>query len=253
MLFVVAAGNYEGLPRRSWPVVATGLADRLSSPGDSVRALTIGALTHLENAASLVRTGEPAGYSRRGPGPVFTPKPDIVHIGGNTDGNLDPTDVGVQVLAIDGGFARLCGTSFASPIAAAMAAHTWQALLAPNRTHAVTVTPNLVKALLIHSAQLNSPERPAIERRYFGAGMPTVVTDIFYDSDDSFTMLFELDIADTTKWRKAPFPIPSSLMVDGKFRGEVIITAAYAPPLNPTAGAEYVRFNVDVGFGTLNA
>jgi hypothetical protein len=132
-----------------------------------------------------------------------------------------------------------------------MAAHTWQALLAPNRTHAVTVTPNLVKALLIHSAQLNSPERPAIERRYFGAGMPTVVTDIFYDSDDSFTMLFELDIADTTKWRKAPFPIPSSLMVDGKFRGEVVITAAYAPPLNPTAGAEYVRFNVDVGFGTL--
>ncbi len=251
VLFVVAAGNYEGLPRRSWPVVATGLADRLSSPGDSVRALTIGALTHLENAASLVRTGEPAGYSRRGPGPVFTPKPDIVHIGGNTDGNLDPTDVGVQVLAIDGGFARLCGTSFASPIAAAMAAHTWQALLAANRTHAVTVTPNLVKALLIHSAQLNSPERPVIERRYFGAGMPTVVTDIFYDSDDSFTMLFELDIADTTKWRKAPFPIPSSLLVDGKFRGEVVITAAYAPPLNPTAGAEYVRFNVDVGFGTL--
>lgn len=46
--------------------------------------------------------------------------------------------------------------------------------------------------------------------------MPSVVTDIFYDSDDSFTMLFELDIVDTTKWRKAPFPIPSSLMVGGE-------------------------------------
>lgn len=251
VLFVVAAGNYRDTPRRGWPIVGTGLADRLSTPGDSIRSLTVGAVTHRDHATTLVRTGEPAPYSRRGPGPVFTPKPDLVHIGGNADSNLDSTSVGVHVLEPGGGIACLCGTSFASPIAASMAAHTWKNLELPNRLHPLTVTPTLVKALMIHCAQLNSPERSAEERRYFGAGLPSDPISALYDSNSSFTMLFELDIVDSTKWRKAPFPIPPSLIVDGKLRCEIVITAAYAPPLNPTAGAEYVRVNVDVGFGTL--
>ncbi|MFX7752114.1 hypothetical protein ABTK01_20895, partial [Acinetobacter baumannii] len=37
-----------------------------------------------------------------------------------------------------------------------------------------------------------------------------------------------------------------------KFRGEVIITAVYAPPLDGNTGAEYVRANVELSFGTLD-
>lgn len=251
VLFVVAAGNYLAVPRRGWPINGAVLADRLSSPGDSIRSLTVGAVTHLDNATTMVRTGEPAPYSRRGPGPVFTPKPDLVHIGGNADADLNSVAVGVHVLAPGGGYACLCGTSFASPIAASMAAHTWKNLELPGRAHALTVTPTMVKALMIHCAQLNSPDRSAGERRYFGAGLPSDPVSVLYDTNSSFTTVFELDIADTTKWRKAPFPIPPSLTVDGKLRCEVVITAAYAPPLNSAAGAEYVRVNVDVGFGTL--
>ncbi len=251
VLFVVAAGNYIGMPRRGWPTAGAVLADRISSPGDSVRALTIGALTHLDSAMSLVRAGEPAPYSRRGPGPVFTPKPDIVHVGGNADANLASAGIGVHVLVPGWNLSCGCGTSFASPIVASMAAHAWQALSAPGRAYPLTVSPTMVKALMIHSAQLNSPDRPAVERRYFGAGLPSDPTSMLYDTDSSFTTLFELDIADNTKWRKAPFPIPASLMHEEKLRGEVIITVAYASPLNSSAGAEYVRVNVDVGFGTL--
>lgn len=40
VLFVVAAGNYNDLPRREWQKFST-LADRISSPGESVRALTV--------------------------------------------------------------------------------------------------------------------------------------------------------------------------------------------------------------------
>lgn len=250
VLFVVAAGNYTRRPRRGWPAGAIALADRISSPADSVRALTIGAVTHRDNAASLVKTDEPAPYSRRGPGPVFTPKPDIVHVGGNADTHLNADGVGVHVLAPGVQFDCGCGTSYAAPIAAAMAARTWQNLALPGRPYNVAVSPTMVKALLVHSAQLNSPERGSAERRYYGAGMPGDPDVVLYDSDSSFTMLFELDIVDTMKWRKAPYPIPPSLLHNGKFRGEVIITVAYAPPLDPSAGAEYVRFNVDVGFGT---
>lgn len=251
VLFVVAAGNYEDLPRRTWPAGDVALADRLSSPGDSVRSLTIGALTHLDSPTSMVKANEPASYSRRGPGPVFTPKPDIVHIGGNTDANFNCTGIGVVVMASGGQFPIGCGTSYAAPLAAGKAAHVWQALTLPGRPYNVAVSPTMVKLLMIHSAQLNSPERTAAERRYFGSGMPGNPVEMLYDADDTFTILFELDIVDTTKWRKAPFLIPPSLLHEGKLRAEVIITAAYAPPLNSAAGAEYIRFNVDVGFGTL--
>jgi serine protease AprX len=253
VLFVVAAGNYVHLPRRSWPAGVDALADRITSPADSVRALTVGAVTHRDNPASLVRADEPAPYSRRGPGPVFTPKPDIVHVGGNADVNMQSVDIGVNVLTPGARFSCGAGTSYAAPIAAAMAARTWHSLALPGRPYDVEVSPTMVKALMVHSAQLNSPERGIAERRYYGAGLPGDPGVVLYDSDSSFTVLFELDIIDTMKWRKAPYPIPPSLLHEGKFRGEVIITAVYSPPLDPSAGAEYVRFNVDVGFGTFTA
>lgn len=252
VLFVVAAGNYQDQPRRSWPAPAAALADRISTPADSVRALTVGAITHLESAASLVRIAEPAPYSRRGPGPVFTPKPDLVHVGGNADALLQTAGIGVNVLTGAGTVNTGCGTSYASPIAAGLAARTWHSLAAPGRANPLTASPVMVKALMIHSAQLGSPDRIALERRYYGAGMPGDPISVLYDSDSSFTMLFELDIVDSMKWRKSPFPIPPSLIHEGKLKAEIIITAVYAPPVDSSKGAEYVRFNVDVGFGRLS-
>lgn len=253
ILFVVAAGNYLEAPVRGWPVDGQVRNDRITSPGDSVRAITVGSVAHLDHATSLVRVGEPAGYSRRGPGPMFTPKPDIVHFGGNTNASLQAFDVGVRVMGPGNTFHWQCGTSFAAPIAASVAAHTWQSLALPGRVQPLAVTPTMVKALIIHSAQMNSPDRNNIERRYFGAGLPDDPMSVLYDSDSSFTTLFELDIVDSTKWRKSSYPIPPVLRdSNGKFKGEVIITAAYAPNLDSGAGAEYVRFNVDIGFGTLS-
>ncbi|MFZ6800085.1 S8 family anti-phage peptidase IteS [Undibacterium sp. Di24W] len=252
VLFVVAAGNYKDVPRRGWPAQSVAMADRISIPADSVRALTVGAITHLESAASLVRIAEPAPYSRRGPGPVFTPKPDLVHVGGNADTLLQTAGIGVNVLTCAGTVSNGCGTSYASPIAAGLAARTWHSLSAPGRANPLTASPVMVKALMIHCAQLGAPDRTALERRYYGAGMPGDPTAVLYDSDSSFTMLFELDIVDSMKWRKAPFPIPPSLIHEGKLKAEILITAVYAPPVDPTKGAEYVRFNVDVGFGRLS-
>lgn len=250
VLFVVAAGNYVLEPRRGWPCHG-GYADRISSPADSVRALTVGAVTHMESPIGYVAAGEPASYSRRGPGPVFTPKPDVVHVGGGLEMPWTPDVLGVKVLSPNNVIVRNAGTSFAAPIVAAMAAHTWQALGAAPRLHGLTPSPALVKALIIHSAELASPIRSPLHRRYYGAGVPSDPMAALYDSPDSFTLVFESDLSPGTKWRKAPYPIPSSLLVDGKFRGEVVMTAVYAPPLDSSTGAEYVRANVELGFGLL--
>lgn len=250
VLFVVAAGNYVTEPRRGWPC-DDGYEDRISSPADSVRALTVGAITHLGSPTGYVAAGEPASYSRRGPGPVFTPKPDLVHVGGGFEVPWTPNTLGIKVLYPDNSVVRDAGTSFAAPIIAAMSARTWYALGTAPRQHGLTPSPTLIKALMIHSAELASPPRTPVHRRYYGAGIPSDPMAVLYDGPDSFTLVFEADLTPGTKWRKAPYPIPLSLLVDGKFRGEVVMTGVYAPPLDGTAGAEYVRANVELGFGLL--
>lgn len=249
VLFIVAAGNYITTPRRVWPNPVAILNDRVSSPGDSVRALTVGSIGHITSINALSSSGHPTPYSRRGPGPVFTPKPDLTHVGG---GVHNPWDTGLSSILVLGPANNVMGnfgTSFAAPIAASMAANLWKALDAhPN----LNATPAIVKALMIHSAQLTSPDYSPLERRYYGAGRPDNVMDSLFDSDDSFTLIFEAQVHPGLKWRKSNYPIPQSLIHNGKFRGEIIITAAYAPPLDPNAGSEYVRANVELSFGIVD-
>jgi serine protease AprX len=247
VLFVVAAGNYLDAPRRTWPPDAAMTQDRLSTPGDAVRALTVGSISHAEAPDTLSRAGEPAPYSRRGPGPVFTPKPDIVHHGGNVHAPWSGGPASTNVLAPNGASYASFGTSFAAPLASAMTAHVWQSL---NGHPNLQANPALVKALMVHASQLSSPAYTGWERRYFGAGLPQDALSVLFDRDDSFTLVFEASlIPGAWRWRKSDYPIPAVLRHDGKLRAEVIITAAYAPPLNATYGAEYVRANLELGFG----
>lgn len=249
ILFVVAAGNYVDTPIRSWPDPDhLNGADLVSSPGESVRALTVGAICHDDAADALSPVGTPTPYTRRGPGPVFTPKPDLTHAGGGVHA---PWSTGSSSLKVVGPDNRLCfnfGTSFASPIVASLAAHTWQQI-ASNPD--LNISPSLVKALLIHSAQLSSPDYAPNERRYYGAGIPEEVLETLHDSDDRFTLVFQTFLVPGMRWRKENYPIPASLIQDGKFKGEIIITASYAPPLDPNAGSEYVRANVELSFGLI--
>lgn len=256
VLFVVSAGNYLQDPRRQWPPLVQMPGDRVASPGDAVRALTVGSVAHSHTASTWVQTGEPTPYSRRGPGPVFTPKPDIVHHGGNVHHSSDvaqPFAAGstsMAVMAPNGATYQSFGTSFSAPLTAALAAHTWSAL---DGAGPLTPNPSLVKALLVHAAQLASPEYQPSERNYFGAGLPRDALNVLYDRDDSFTLVFEAQLLPGNKrWRKVHYPVPAALLHNGKLRAEVVITAAYAPPLNANCGAEYVRANVGANFGVLD-
>lgn len=255
VLFVVASGNYLSEPRRVWPTELVGGVDRISSPADSVRALSVGSMAHTDSPDTVVKIYEPAPYSRCGMGPVFTPKPDIVHFGGNvhsTGNPVEPWQAGAAstaVLTANDQMAYGFGTSYAAPLASAMAAHTWAAL---EGNAALPPSPHLIKALMIHAAQISSPELTPAEKRYYGAGLPKNAVDMLFDRDDSFTLAFEAHLTTgRMRWRKAPYPVPQVLLPNGKFRGEVIITAAYAPPLNGIYGAEYVRANLELNWGFL--
>ena len=249
VLFVVAAGNYNEEPRRQWLTSAT-LADRISCPGESVRSLTVGSISHIDAADALTAVGHPDPYSRSGPGPVFTPKPDITHVGGGVHAPWNAGQASLIVLGPTDQLHYSFGTSYAAPLASSMAAHAWRAIAGRPGLYP---SPSLVKALMIHAAQLSSPDYDAYHRRYLGAGRPDDVLKALYDSNDSFTLVFLANLVPgNMRWRKANYPMPDVLMDGDKFRGEIIITAAYAPPLDPNAGSEYVRANIELSFGLIN-
>ncbi len=242
--FVLAAGNYGTKPFRKWPPQASlGESDRICGPADSVRAITVGSLTHRDSPAALARPGDPSPFSRRGLGPVYLPKPEVAHLGGNCDAHGLHAQIGVLSVDSQGNLAESIGTSFAAPIIAAILAHIQAGPSEP-------LSPLMAKALLIHSAVLSGSSVDAAEFPYRGFGMPADVSDVLGCDPWRATMLFELDVRAGVDLQRTPFPIPDCLRLDdGSFRGEMTVTVVSAPQLDGTFGAEYCRSNVEVSLG----
>ncbi|MBU5415427.1 S8 family peptidase [Serratia ureilytica] len=249
-LFVVAAGNYEALPQRTWPPQDLSGGDRVSAPGDSVRALTVGAVAHLDCDGSIVKARQPSSFSRRGPGPSCIPKPEVTHFGGNCREDLDFSNLGIHAIGNNGNLAESVGTSLSTPLISSIAASTWHELQLHSN---ITPSPERVKALIIHSAMLEKKEQfDPKEINYHGFGIPKDnVSEMLSCKESEITFLFEVDTREGVEFGRYPFVIPESLKNDeGKFYGEILMTLVYSPPLDPNYPSEYCRSNVDVSFGT---
>lgn len=241
--FVLAAGNYNKPPFRGWPTKDLGQQDRICGPADSVRGLTVGALAHISLNNSLVKAEEPAPFSRKGPGPMFIPKPEVTHYGGNCTSTGQFAQTGIMSFDGKGNIAENIGTSFSCPIVASIVSHVHHALKAPSK--------NLVKALVIQSALMNSKRSIATEFPYKGFGVPADVLDVLSCSSNMCTLVFEVDLLPGLEFRKDDFPIPDCMRkADGSVIGEFLITLVYDPPLDAKAGSEYCRTNVEVSLGT---
>lgn len=249
-LFIIASGNYIDDPQRTWPPQELKGKDRISSPGDSVRALTVGSIAHRESVDSVVKAKEPSSFSRCGPGPAYTPKPEVTHFGGNCRSDLSCDDVGVVSFDENGNLAEIIGTSFSTPLVSSIAASVWHEI---ELNGTVAPTPERVKALLIHSAMLSNRNVPsASELKYHGFGKPSDnVIDLLTCSQNEVTFMFEVDTREGVEFGRTPFVIPKSLRTsDGKFSGEILMTLVYSPLLDFDFPSEYCRTNVDVSFGT---
>ncbi|WP_201288760.1 S8 family peptidase [Actinomyces sp. zg328] len=200
VLFVVSAGNYTTpipLPRDAatdmirarsaaeQAVRGNAILQGILPPGDSMNALTVGAV-HADAAPAppesatawdLTTPGAPALYSATGPGVARSVKPDLYHVGGRllfarplpvSDGTVDlqvartsRTGPGVQVAApSDGGRTNRttfdCGTSHAAALVTREASSLFDILEAgPDEGMGAfpdaLFHPLLVRALLAHS------------------------------------------------------------------------------------------------------
>jgi hypothetical protein len=200
VLVVQAAGNVTGrtnsLQRpgileniasgRAYPDYLREASSRISNPGQSLQAITVGAvgLTTISegNRATVGGEAKPSAFSRSGWGLWETFKPDVVEVGGDfliDDGqkNLSTVEAACPEL-VRSTFATpgaattraLVGTSFAAPRVAAIAA-TLQRVLPDEPTL-------LYRALIIQSARWPSwldglpPDEQVSWMRSIGYGVP---------------------------------------------------------------------------------
>lgn len=243
----VSSGNITTLPLRNWPPQkGLGEHDRLISPADSVRAITVGSVALFDSADSIVKYNEPSPFSRRGPGANYIVKPDIVDYGGNLSTSYSLEGLGVIGLNPLGKLIEGNGTSYSTPRSLQKYASIYEEMLDPDLL--------LAKAMLIHSARMNSRElldEHPDNIKYYGFGIPSTDTrDILHCSKDSVTLVFKQKISQGSHLEMYDFPYPKSLIKNNKYIGEIGMTLVYLPPLDPKYGREYCRTNIDVSFGT---
>jgi hypothetical protein len=239
----VSSGNLEP-PFRTWPPQAImGERDRIVSPADSVRAITVGSVALFDSDISIVRNNEPSPFSRRGPGANYNIKPDIVDYGGNLDINNNIKNLGVRGLDPQGNVIEGVGTSYSTPRGLQKYAAIYDELLENDLL--------LSKAMLIHSARMNSREYNNKENiAYYGFGLPAVNSrDILLCSENEITLIFKQRIPQGTYLELFDFPYPKSLIRNDKYYGEICMTLVYNPLLDQRFGKEYCRVNMDASFG----
>ncbi len=243
VLVINSAGNYNVTPAHAWRRPDLADKDRILAPADSLRAITVGSIAHIHQPDACAKIGEPSPFSRKGPGAAYVPKPDVCHFGGNANRNLHYNQMGILSVDAQNNIAETVGTSFAAPLVAVTAAELAASLEQPPSR-------NLIKAFIIHSAVLNSPEITKDDLPYTGFGKPPAVADMLRCNPWEATLVFDLNLPFTNrKFHKTYFPIPPCLHNNGKAFGEVVMTLVYDPPLDPYEGASYSQVNINASLG----
>ena len=254
LIFALPSGNYNKNQFRTWPPETEDIGvehinedfdvppDYLTKPADCVRAITVGAIACDKKTTSIVGKDQPASYSRKGPGPSFIPKPEVVHYSGNIsiseDGKPDCRGEGIKSLDNNGFVIDRAGTSFAAPMVSRTLA--FLEYYMESRPSSL-----LLKALLIHHARMLKSFRNFDKSFYYvGFGLPMKANNILFCSPYEITLIFEDKIRQGIEL-VYPFYWPNSLRNQERgITGEAIATLISRPPLHEAFGAEYVRADV---------
>lgn len=226
--FVIASGNCSISSLLPYPRNKSALEiGRIAAPADSVLGISVGSISQIDHPAAGTRYGEPSPFSRNGPGPNHIVKPDFVHYGGNID--VDSSyPLGITSISGENNIGDNIGTSFAAPLVSRKLAYIYDQITP-------TPSPILARALLTHSARdIRTMGRVKDDDNlYLGFGTPTNVDTTLQCEPWFTTLVFEESLREGYELEWDNFPYPESLIKDGKFRGEISMTLAYHPKLNP--------------------
>ncbi|MBN5270913.1 S8 family peptidase [Serratia marcescens] len=201
------ARDFDILPIISIGNVSMSNASKLCPPADCESALTIAGRT----ASPDGLPDKPCPLSLRGPAPAGMKKPELSWF---------------STLRMIGGTTNT-GTSYSTPLISAVAAHTFRNIKDPS--------PDLVKALLI-----NKSERHEHDSR-LGWGTPWTETDSlpWLCETGSVTLAWSSKLRAGFAYYWNDIPLPPEMIVDGKIKGEIILTAILKPIVSELGGVNY--------------
>lgn len=234
VIFVIAAGNDNSLTN-----------GRITLPADSMRGITVGAISLDSNKISSVEQYNIVPYSRKGPGVGLSIKPDVVHFSGN------PNNFPILSVNEKGKIIGDYGTSFSTPLVSGLLAEYYT-------LYGEGMNPILAKALLVHGAKhpITDKRVDEIYEHYeYGFGLPKRIDDILYGDEFKISLVIEgeIDSEQGTDWICIEeFPFPQSLVDEEntKISGDILVTMVYDTPLSARFGSEYCRCNLDVKLRT---
>lgn len=242
VLIIKSAGNSNAFIHGKEP-------ERISKMADSVRSLVVGSIAGERGEFDDADIDMPSPFSRKGPGPIYLVKPDLVAYGGNAGIGLDGsvTTTGIKVFDEGGNPSRALGTSFSTP---------WITRIAAELNHLLDgdFDPLLIKALMVHNASYPAGERMkmADKRKFMGFGMPSGTRDILYNTEHEITLILRDKLPKGHFIDVLDFPFAKSLIgPDGLFHGQIILTMVNSPILRPSEGPEYCQSDIRVAFGTM--
>ena len=249
VIFVVSAGNLRGADVRGpWPadgddavgMLARGASgdERITAPADHLLGFSVGAV----NPPGIPghNADLPTTYTRRGPGVGGARKPDLCHYGGVSRRGGNKT--GLLSLGPDNTVVDNNGTSFAAPLVASTVA-TIDHLLDG------TVPRETLIGLMMHRAErcdaMRHPALRHVAREFVGFGMAPVAEVCLSDRPHSVTLVFT-ETLEARRELDFVFSWPRSLVTDsGKCRGQVEVTLAFTPPIDPQFDAECLRVQLE--------
>ncbi len=262
VLIVVATGNYEHLPANgksedhlnAYPSYLLKPQSRLLEPAVGENVLTVGAIAHAAvvpthnpgtvSVRPIAKVGEPAPFTRSGPGIRNAIKPDLCDEGGNVlfDGMVQGLSryseseiFTTHARYLERLFTTAKGTSYATPLVAYKAALVLQVF--------PEASANLLRALLVNSAH---PPEAAIERlRHFGdasirnlCGYGIANATVASTSDTNRVVLYADDVIGLDRFYVYEVPIPREFSETKGVRN-IRVTLAYDPPTRHTR-ADYL-------------
>ena len=252
VLFILTTGNYPvdpltPPPSEPYPDYFHQDDIRMLRPGEAMLALTVGSVADKENEGSMAKSSAPSPFTRKGPGFNTYRKPDLVAQGGNFANNWrEFNELSVAGIGSAGDHISYGnGTSFAAPLISRLAAKTFE--------YIENATPELVRALLIHSANLIESELfdSEMTQKLMGNGLPDTTKLL---TSDRWNQNYILQgVIGYRKIMKIPFYVPKTL-VDRKGRGVIRIrfTLAFSPETNRTLKTGYCKSDLRTQLSKLN-
>ncbi len=256
VVIVVSAGNYKHLAvdgedpaaaLTGYPAYLLDDAARIIEPATGIVVVTVGALAHRDavppgqgvHIQPIAAQGEPSPFTRSGPGLAKSIKPELVEVGGNmafdsvlgVARNLaELSVVSMRREYIERLFRSDCGTSFAAPRVAHMAAK----LLG----EFPGASANLLRAFLAASARMPGAAELLLRdlvgdapTQLCGYGQPSLERAI--ESGKQRAVMFADEKLEHDQFHVFEVPIPVELL-EQKGKRRIGVSLAFDPPVRHT-------------------